>query len=151
MLDNELKYLLGGIALLKNDAKIANEMGGESMANAAKLAQLIKNKSKEIDFNDRVENMASDILYHDYAKPGKRGLAPQRINSSFLTAANDGSVRLDYRISGATGAEIDVNRDGGLPGVAARGPIQRGAPGLPGASAAGVIRPRRDPTIFAAF
>ena len=149
MLDNELKYLLGGIALLRNDPKIANEMGGETMANAAKLAQLLKNKSKEIDFNDRVENMASDILYHDYAKPGKVGLAPQRINSSFLQTDGAGNVRLDYRISGATGAEIDVNRAGGLPNVAARANVGQGVAALARSTGAGIVRPRRQPYLFA--
>ena len=148
MLQNELKYLLGGIAILKNDAKIANEMGGESMANAAKIAALLKQKTKEIDWNDRIENVASNILYHDYAKPGRTGLAPQRINSSFLRGDAAGNVQLDYRISGATGHDIHVNRAnvpngaGGfnaLPAIAVRAV----APGAAPAAGHGVINNNR--------
>ena len=148
MLQNELKYLLGGIAILKNDAKIANEMGGESMANAAKLATLIKQKTKEIDWSDRIENMASDILYHDYSKPGKTGLAPQRIESSFLRGDGTGNVQLDYRISGATGHDIHVNRLNiprpghaavALPGIAPRNI----APGAALGAGPGVLAYRR--------
>ena len=162
MLQNELKYLLGGIALLKNDAKIANEMGGESMANASKLASLIKSKTKELDWNDRIENIANNILYHDYAKPGKMGLAPQRIPSSILQREGNG-VRLDYRISGATGFPIDVNRPGananagavaGLPDIVPRalGPANgAGGAGPHPIGNAGFIRNRRTVPIFGPF
>jgi hypothetical protein len=156
MLQNELKYLFGGIAVLKNDSKIANEMGGESMANAAKIAQVLKNKTKELDFNDRIEQVASDILYHDYNKPGKEGLAPQRIKSSFLTSDNNGNVSLDYRISGARDHDIHVNRanvgaagNQVLPGVAAQANPYRNnlAAGVAGRMAAntGVLLYNRRP------
>lgn len=112
MLQNELKYLYGGIALLKNDAKISQAMGGETMANAAKLASILKSKTKEIDFNDRIENIASNILYHDYAKPGKRGLMPNNIPPSVLQRGANNTVRLDYRVAGATGFDVGVNRQG---------------------------------------
>ena len=112
MLDNELKYLMGGISLLKNDQKIATALGGETMANAAALAQVLKNKSKELDMNDRIEQVASDILYHDYAKPGKFGLAPNRIRSSNLYRGANG-MQLDFRAAGATGGDIRFNRVGG--------------------------------------
>ena len=147
MLQNELKYLLGGIAILKNDAKIANEMGGESMANAAKLAALLKNKTKELDWNDRIENTASNILYHDYNKPGKVGMAPGRINSSILAIDGNGEAQLDYRISGATNHGINVNR-AGLPAVAARAFIAQNAAAAQLSSAAGALHPYRPNRMF---
>ena len=144
MLQNELKYLFGGISILKNDAKIAGEMGGESMANASKLAALLKAKTKEIDWNDRIEKTASDILYHDYGKPGKMGLAPNRIVPSFLRIDPAGKAQLDYRVSGATDHGIHVNRDtvnvgpaNALPRVGARNVLNIAA----GGGAAGHIQP----------
>ena len=155
MLQNELKYLLGGIALLKNDAKIANEMGGESMANASKLAALIKNKTKEIDWNDRIENIASNILYHDYAKPGKLGLAPGRIPSSILQR-NANGTQLDYRIAGATGHDINVNRGAaGMPALNPRGLLANPGGAAPNAvpviSGQGFIRSRYQNPLFGYF
>ena len=149
MLENELKYLLAGISVLKNDSKISQSMGGETMANAATLAQVIKNKTKEIDMNDRIESIASDLLYHDYSKPGKFGLAPQRIKSSFLESGANG-VKMHYRISGAAGYGHQVNAAGNdaagaaYPGVAARGPVAAagGVINYGGAHAAGPGRAR---------
>ena len=122
MLENELKYLIGGIAILKNDAKIAGQMGGETMANAAKLAQVLKNKTREIDLEDRIKGVATDILYHEYSKPGKQGLIPERIDSSFLAKDNQGNISLQYRVSGATDRGVNINA-AQVPGRAAFDPI----------------------------
>ena len=157
MLENELKYLLGGIAILKNDSLIANQMGGETMANAAKLAQVLKNKTKELDWNDRIENMASDLLYHEYSKPGKLGNAPGRIRSSMLSEDAAHNVQLDYRISGATDRGIHVNRaqqrGQNLPAIAPRGILAAGAAmpdlvGAAGAAGAGAFRARFGNLLF---
>ena len=139
MLTNELKYLMGGIALLKNDQKISQTMGGETMANAAQLAAILKGKTKELDVNDRIESVASDLLYHDYAKPGKRGLAPQRIDSSVLENMGNGNARLHWRVSGTGPATngITLNTAAanipGAPAIAARAGANAGRADFTGA------------------
>lgn len=94
MLNNEMKYLLSGITLLENDPWISTRMGGSNMKNATVLAQMIKNKQQELDWDDRITPVANDILYHQYAKPGKDAMAPNRIrNSSLFTDGNGTKLR----------------------------------------------------------
>ena len=94
LLNNEMKYLLSGITLLENDPWVSTKMGGSNMRNASLLAQMIKNKSHELDWDDRITPIANDILYHQYAKPGRKSMAPNRIrNSSLLTGVNGTSLR----------------------------------------------------------
>ena len=155
MLENELKYLLAGISVLKNDSKISQAMGGETMSNAATLAQVIKNKTKEIDYNDRIEEVASHILYHDYSKPGKFGLAPNRIRPSFLDRTADG-VKLHYRVAGASGYPVLVNSTDPLGGFAVGAPNAVAPPaiaarplvGAPGGAANAAAIYGRPPAIF---
>ena len=147
MLQNELKYLYGGISLLRNDSKISGEMGGETMANAAKLASIIKAKTKELDFNDRIENLASDILYHEYSKPGKIGQAPNRVPASALRSTNAG-VEINYRASGATGYGITMNNNVNWPAIAQRGRLAGAQNPQAIANAQGVQRQRRYTPLF---
>ena len=152
MLQNELKYLYGGISLLRNDPKIAGEMGGETMANAATLAQILKAKTKELDFNDRIENIASDILYHDYAKPSKLGLAPGRIPASVLQSDGAGGVAMNFRPSAAVAAHgITVNNLANTPPVAARAVQGQNVVAQQVTDANGNFRQRRGIPIFGAM
>ena len=94
MLNNEMKYLLSGITLLENDPWISTRMGGSNMKNATILAQMIKNKQSELDWDDRITPIANDILYHQYSKPGKKSMAPNKIrNSSLFTNGNGTQLR----------------------------------------------------------
>ena len=147
MLEIKLKYLLGGIAILKNDSKISTEMGGETMANAAKLAQVLKNEAKKMDYEDRIKNTAADLLYHEYSKPGKIGMAPGRMRSSFLAEDANHNVTLQYRISGATNRGIRVNTANGIgnnafPAIANRNFLHANAAAAPQVSAVGAFRQR---------
>ena len=108
MLQNELKYLYGGISILRNDPKLSSEMGGETMANAAILAQILKAKTKELDFTNRIEGVATNILFHEYDKPGKQGMAPGNIPASILQKTANGT-KLHYRAAGATGHDVQIN------------------------------------------
>ena len=96
MLNNEMKYLLSGITLLENDPWISTRMGGTNMRNATVLAQMIKNKQSELDWDDRITPIAHDILYHQYGKPGKSSMAPNRIRNSALRTDNNGTKLLFY-------------------------------------------------------
>ena len=91
LLNNEMKYLLSGITLLENDPWVSTKMGGSNMRNASLLAQMIKNKSHELDWDDRITPIANDILYHQYAKPGRKSMAPNRIRNSSLQTNNNGT------------------------------------------------------------
>ena len=107
MLNNEMKYLLSGITLLENDPWISTRMGGTNMRNATVLAQMIKNKQQELDWDDRITPIANDILYHQYAKPGKSSMAPNRIRNSSLRTNGDGT-KLRFHNSNVEHYGIDL-------------------------------------------
>ena len=112
LLRNEMKYLMGGITLLNNDPWISSKMGGATMKNASVLANVLKNKAMQMDFDDRINPVAADILYHSYGRPGKKGLQPNKIQNTNMVIDGDGNAQLQFKTSAPDSTQIGlVNPD----------------------------------------
>ena len=114
-----MKYLLSGITLLENDPWISTRMGGTNMRNASVLAQMIKNKQTELDWDDRITPIANDILYHQYSKPGKSSMAPNRIRNSSLRTDGNGT-KLRFHNSNVDNYGVELQTDAAARAYAAR-------------------------------
>ena len=88
------------------------------MKNASLLANVIKNKTIQMDFDDRVNPVAADILYHSYGKPGRKGLQPNKIQNTQMIIDGSGNAQLKFKTGAPDATHIDISDPGDVRGYA---------------------------------
>ena len=97
MLKDEMKYLMAGISALNNDPYLAMRLGGNNLAVASQLAQIIKQREQQLDLEERINPIARAVLRQKYMNPAMQEMMPNRRKPVVVNTNGNNIGQLTFR------------------------------------------------------